>query len=412
MSTSKKIKTNNKIFQDIIDFEILKSIINYLLISKKRNNNNNNNSNISNNQYKISKFYFNINEIINYILVSKKWYNFMSLTISNNIINNESFEHWLKIDYKNKISIIENYNNLNQYDKNNLIFSNKEDKQNKISYNKEFSIIKIKESITNDYFKFNLFLNYFKINDFKEIKNKFENNQLLYNRIVVNVVSLGNYWFGGSSFYEHGSLFTLYEYVSNENPEIISNLFKILELNFNFWLDRYYRPGPEEDNDNVEEDEETVKIFKIFKGKNIIYDGSDVDNDNPTHINYSALFDPHNSGQQVESIKVKNKYENGEFVEARHLIKVNQFENLHSITIPINSFQILSNLFEEIGFYNIYRNRTELGYSENMESELNQMINSFITCKSLKNLKISSVYLKYTDNNKKKNLFLSFYFYY
>ncbi|KAM9971105.1 hypothetical protein ACTFIW_011079 [Dictyostelium discoideum] len=356
MSTSKKIKTDNKIFQDIIDFEILKSIINYLLISKKRNNNNNN-SNISNNQYKISKFYFNINEIINYILVSKKWYNFMSLTISNNIINNESFEHWLKFDYKNKISIIENYNNQNQYDKNNLIFSNKEDKQNKISYNKEFSIIKIKESIIKDYFKFNLFLNYFKINDFKEIKNKFENNQLLYNRIVVN----------------NGK---------EKCTEIYLN---------NLSIDGF--------DEKVEEDEETVKIFKIFKGKNIIYDGSDVDNDNPTHINYSALFDPHNSGQQVESIKVKNKYENGEFVEARHLIKVNQFENLHSITIPINSFQILSNLFEEMGFYNIYRNRTELGYSENMESELNQMINSFITCKSLKNLKTSSVNSKYSISN-------------
>ncbi|KAM9971107.1 hypothetical protein ACTFIW_011081 [Dictyostelium discoideum] len=422
MSTSKKIKTDYKIFQDIIDFEILKSIINYLLISKKRNNNNNNNnSNISNNQYKTSKFYFNINEIINYILVSKKWYNFISLTISNNIFNNKSFEHWLKINYNNnKKSFIENYNNQNQYDKNNLIFSNKEDKQNIISFNKEFSIIKIKESTINDYFKFNLFLNHFAINDFKEIKNKFENNQLLYNKIVVNVVSLGYDWFGGSTFYDDDSLFTLHEYVSNENPEIISNLFKILELNFDFWLGRYYRSGPEEDNDNgkekcteiylnnlsidgldenVEEDEETVKIFKIFKGKNIIYDGSDVENDNPTHINYSALFDPHNSGQQVESIEVKNGYENEEFVEARHLMKVHQFENLHSITIPINSFQILSNLSGDMEIYNLYRNRTELGDSENMESELYQMINSFITCKSLRNLKISSVYSKYSIGN-------------
>ncbi|KAM9971060.1 hypothetical protein ACTFIW_011034 [Dictyostelium discoideum] len=418
MSTSKKIKTDNKIFQNIIDFEILKSIINYLLISKKRNNNNN--SNISNNQYKISKFYFNRNEILNYILVSKKWYNFISLTISNNIINNKLFEHWLKIDYKNNISIIENYNYQNQYDKNDLIFSNKNDKQYIISFNKEFSIIKIKESIINDYFKFNLFLNHFTINDFREIKNKFKNNQLLYNKIVVNVVSLGYDWFGGSTFYDDDSLFTLHEYVSNENSEIISNLFKILELNFDFWLDRDYRPGPEEDNDNgkekcteiylnnlsidgldenVEEDEETVKIFKIFKGKNIIYDGSDVENDYPTHINYSALFDPDNSGQQVESIEVKNGYENEEFVEARHLMKVHQFENLHSITIPINSLQILSNLSGDMEIYNLYRNRTELGDSENMESELYQMINSFITSKSLKNLKISSVYSKYSISN-------------
>ncbi|KAM9971055.1 hypothetical protein ACTFIW_011029 [Dictyostelium discoideum] len=56
MLTSIKIKTdnnnnnnNNKIFQDIIDFEILRSIINYLLTSKKNKNN-------SSNQYKITSF--------------------------------------------------------------------------------------------------------------------------------------------------------------------------------------------------------------------------------------------------------------------------------------------------------------------------------------------------------------------
>ncbi|KAM9971108.1 hypothetical protein ACTFIW_011082 [Dictyostelium discoideum] len=417
MSTSKKIKTdnNNKIFQDIIDFEIIRSIINYLLISKKRNNNNF--RNISNNQYKISNFFFNINEILNFILVSKKWYSFISLTISNNIINNKSFEYWLKTDYKNNNkSFIEIYNNQNQYDKNNILFKNIEDKQNIISFNKEFSIIKIKESIIEDYFKFNLFLNHFTVDAFKEIKNKFENNKLLYNRIVVNVVSIGYDWLDSSTLYKDDSLFTLYEYVSNENSEIISNLFKILELNFNFWLDRVYRPGPEKDDGNkkctelyfnnlsiddfeekVDDDEETVKIFKIFKGKNIIYDGYDVDNDYLTHINYSALFDPHNSGHQVESIEVKNKPNNEEFVEAYHLIKVNQFENLHSITIPINPFRILSNLSKEMGFCKLYRknNITESGDSKNMKSELNQMINSFITCKSLKNLNISSVYLKY-----------------
>ncbi|KAM9971065.1 hypothetical protein ACTFIW_011039 [Dictyostelium discoideum] len=379
MTTNKKIKTdnNNKIFQDIIDFEILKSIINYLLTSKKNKKNNNNTSN----QYKINKFYFNINEILNYILVSKKWYNFISLTISNNIINYKSFEYWLKTNFSDN-SFIENYdNNQNQYDKNNLIFNYKEDKQYKISFNKEFSIVKIKESIINDYFKFNLFLDNITIDDFIEMKNKFENNQLLYHRIVVNVDT-------DSCGFPSDILFTIHEYVSNENSEIVSNLFKILELNFDFCLDYGYCPHSEEEEDEgcreiylnnlsiagynreVGEDEETVKIFKIFKSKNIIYDGSNIDeSDTPTHVNYSALFDPDNSGQQVESIKVKNEYGN----EARHLIKVNQFENLHSITIPINSFQILSNLSEEMGF------------------ELNQMINSFITSKSLKNLNMPPV---------------------
>ncbi|KAM9971110.1 hypothetical protein ACTFIW_011084 [Dictyostelium discoideum] len=427
MSTNKKIKTdnNNKIFQDIIDFEILRSLINYLLISKKNKNNNNYNT-IS--QYKISKFYYNRNEILNYILVSKKWYNFISLTISNNIINNKSFEHWLEIYYNNNKSFIENYNNQNQYDKNNLIFRNKEDKNiirnkyhfyynlklYKISFNKEFSIIKIKESIINDYFKFNLFLYVITIDDFKEIKNKFENNQLLYNRIILDI--------GDDNGVNNGtSLFKIYQYISNENSEIISNLFKILELNYDFWLEDAYTPHYEEEEDDsdddegkkkstgihfnnlsidvyngneeeeIDKDEEMVKIFKIFKGNNLIFDGSQVDfgSEISTHFNYSALFDPNNSGQQVKSIKVKNKLERVDFVEARHLIKVNQFENLHSITIPINSYQIFSNLSEEIEFHS--QIISESGDSDNMKSELNQMINSFITCKSLKNLKISYV---------------------
>ncbi|KAM9971061.1 hypothetical protein ACTFIW_011035 [Dictyostelium discoideum] len=394
MSTSKVKTNNNKIFQDLIDFEILSSIINYLLISKKRKRNNNN---ISNNQYKISNFFFNRNEILNYILVSKKWYNFISLTISNNIIDNKLFEHWLKTDYKNNNkSFIEIYNNQNQYDKINILFKNIEDKQNKISFNKEFSIIKIKETIIEDYFKFNLFLNHFTVDAFKEIKNKFENNQLLYNRIVVNVVSIGYDWLDSSTLYKDDSLFTHF-HINMPGPEEDdgnSNK-KCTELYFNnLSIDDF--------EEKVDDDEETVKIFKIFKGKNIIYDGYDVDVDNDylTHINYSALFDPHNSGQQVESIEVKNKPNNEEFVEAYHLIKVNQFENLHSITIPINPFRILSNLSKEMGFCKFYRknNITEPGDSDNMESELNQMINSFITCKSLKNLKISSVYLKYPIN--------------
>ncbi|KAM9997029.1 hypothetical protein ACTFIZ_001958 [Dictyostelium cf. discoideum] len=406
MLSNKKIKTdnNNKTFQDIIDFEILRSIINYLLISKNNNNNNNNN----NNQYKIKKFYLNRNEILNYILVSKKWYRFISLTISNNIINNKLFEYWLKINYNDK-SFIEKYNNQNQYNKNNLIFKIKYDKPNKTSFNKEFSIIKIQESIINHYFKFNLFLDHITINDFKEIKKKFENNQLLYNRIVVNLDA-------DYERFEDDTLFTIHEYVSNENPEIISNLFKILELNHDLWLgEEGYSPKSDHDTDKgnkkcnllylnnlsvlvfklqVGEDEETVKIFKIFKGKNLIYDVyEDDENDSFTHVDYSALFDPDNSGQQVESIVVKNEYGNQESVEARHLTKINQFENLHSIKIPIDSSQILSNLLDEMGSNILYHSNGEDRSDSpiNIKSELSQMINSFITCKSLKNLNISSV---------------------
>ncbi|EAL71826.1 hypothetical protein DDB_G0271392 [Dictyostelium discoideum AX4] len=332
---------------------------------------------------------------------SKKWYNFISLTISNNIINNKLFEHWLKInnDNNNK-SFIENYNNQNQYDKNKIVFKNKNEKQNKISFNKEFSIIKIKESIINDYFKFNLFLDNITVDDFKEIKNKFEKNQLLYYRIVVNgeTGNIGNI----EGFSDDSILFTIHEYISNENWEIISNLFKILELNYDFWLPEGYSPDSEQEDDD--EDDGTDKrctelyfnnlsIDGYIGSKNIFFDGSK-DDCSQSRVNYSALFDPNNSGQQVESIKVQSKtYEINEedFVEPLHLIKVYQFENLHSITVTINSLLILSNISEEMGFKGFYNVNSYSGFLRNTKSEVFQMTNSFITSKSLKNLKISSV---------------------
>ncbi|EAL65701.1 hypothetical protein DDB_G0283433 [Dictyostelium discoideum AX4] len=228
----------------------------------------------------------------------------------------------------------------------------------------------------------------------------------VYKRIVVDV---DVYVDTDESGYDDNSsiLFKIHEYISNENSEIISNLFKILELN-DFIIDGYY-PYSEYDESkkcgelyfnnlsiaghDIEEgeDRESLKILKFFKGKNIIYDGSDVASDFPSHVNYSAILDLDNSGQQVESIKVQNGHRYADFVEAHHLIKVNQFENLHSITIPINSFQILSNLSKEMGYFSFYGINSDFGNSDNMKLELNQMINSFINSKSSKNLKITSV---------------------
>ncbi|KAM9971049.1 hypothetical protein ACTFIW_011023 [Dictyostelium discoideum] len=161
-------------------------------------------------------------------------------------------------------------------------------------------------------------------------------------------------------------MFKIHEYVSNENSEVVSNLFKILELNSDFCLkdDEGNKKCTEiyfnnlligGYNKNVGEDGETVKVFKIFKGKNLIYDGPSSIFDFSTNINHSALFDPDNS--------------------------VNQFENLHSLTIAINYFQILSNLSKQMESTSLYDDK----------SEFNQMVNSFITSKSLKNLKITSI---------------------
>ncbi|KAM9971136.1 hypothetical protein ACTFIW_011110 [Dictyostelium discoideum] len=246
--------------------------------------------------------------------------------------------------------------------------------------------------------------------DFKEIKKKYENNQLVYNRIVFDVNTFDRDY---NYNYDYDILFEIQKYLSNYNSEFISNLFKILELNFFRFL-MGYSPYSGHDESNKKWSEiyfnklsimgpgrEILKTFKFFKCKHIIFEAcdfpahngpNDIDDIFPTHVNYSALFDPDYSGQQVESIKVRNINEDdANYVEARHLIKVNQFENLHSIAIPINSFQILSNLLKEMGYFSIDCIKSDFGNSDNMKSELNQMINSLITSKSLKNLKISSI---------------------
>ncbi|KAM9972675.1 hypothetical protein ACTFIR_012042 [Dictyostelium discoideum] len=128
----------------------------------------------------------------------------------------------------------------------------------------------------------------------------------------------------------------MYKYISNYNSEIISNLFKILEFNYDTFFFTGYRP-------KSQHGESKKKCSELYFN-NLSTLGSNRD---------IALFDPDNSGQQVESIKVKNEYKYVDYVEARHLIKVNQFENLHSIEIPINSFQILSNLSKEMGYFSL-----------------------------------------------------------
>ncbi|KAM9951459.1 hypothetical protein ACTFIT_002138 [Dictyostelium discoideum] len=406
MSSIEKIKVDNnfKIFQDIIDFEILKLIIDYLLKSNKNKNNN---------QFKFIKFFKNRNELLNYILVSKKWFNFISLIISNNIINNKSFKHWLKINYfkesfLNKNDIIYNKEE-NQYNKNNIFNSTFEDgrrKLYKINYNNEFSIIKIKESIINDYFSLNLFFHNITIDDFKAIHNQFENGQLIYNRILVNFEVL-DYDENGDK--KQDILFEIFKYVSTmtkEQKDKLYKLFEILELNIREMeirnelledtingikniINKSYNNhqtelsfnnivinGPRSENDY---DEDSFEVLNYFKFKNINFINCSLE----THVNYSTLFNPVYSGQQVESIKVYSG--DIDFVEPRNLIKVGEFQNLHTIKIPIKPVSILSDIFNEIG-----TNSFNFEYhSENVNSNLKEMVNSLISSKSLKFLNIT-----------------------
>ncbi|KAM9971028.1 hypothetical protein ACTFIW_011002 [Dictyostelium discoideum] len=187
------------------------------------------------------------------------------------------------------------------------------------------------------------------------------NNQLVYSRIVVEL--------------NHAYLIVRSHFQNNPDDE--GNK-KCTEIYFN--------------NITTIGSELTVNILK---SKNILCLG---------YKKAESLFDPDNSGQQVESIKVRiNLF--CSFVEARHLIKVNQFENLHSLSIPINSYQILSNLSEEMGFIRFYKNtKNDPPNSNNIKSELNQMILIIgIDCMSLLNINTFSNLL---NNKSIKYLYL------
>ncbi|KAM9971162.1 hypothetical protein ACTFIW_011136 [Dictyostelium discoideum] len=275
----------------------------------------------------------------------------------------------------------------------------------------KFSIVKINESIINDYFKFNLFLDKLSIDDFKNFKNKFENNQLVYKRIVVNIDTKKE---GYKREDGDHLLAIIKDILLNEK----SDIFKIFELNYRYLNISSYsgfnyssirrkieRKNEKKGNDmkstsefqfnnlsifgfNSEMiyDKNTLKILKFYKCKSLIYDGSDVSCDSPTHVNLTPMFNPDMVGQQIESIKIKNKCDVAQIAEPGNLMKIGQFQNLHSIKFPIELNNILFGVSEGKRVRLYIRN-----IQENMKSELKKMINSLISSKSLKNVKISSL---------------------
>lgn len=124
LNNNNNFNENKKIFPDYLDFEIIKSIINYLLIfDKKRTNNFKDNFG-----YTIKNLYYFIDEIIEISLVSKKWFNNISNLISNNIKQQQQQPIQSISDEKLKY----------------FYFSNKTGKKNfKLKINGKFSILNI-----------------------------------------------------------------------------------------------------------------------------------------------------------------------------------------------------------------------------------------------------------------------------
>ncbi|KAN0008599.1 hypothetical protein ACTFIU_009324 [Dictyostelium citrinum] len=169
-NNNNNIKDNKKIFPDYLDFEIIKSIINYLLIyDKKRSNNFKETFG-----YTIKNLFYYIDEIIQLSLVSKKWFNNISNLISNNIkepiqsISDESLRYFyysnkneknnFKLKINEKFTILKiNLEQLQNYQNNN----NNNNNNNNLNENNLFKIINDNEEnrIPDDYYLKNIEIN-------------------------------------------------------------------------------------------------------------------------------------------------------------------------------------------------------------------------------------------------------------
>ncbi|KAN0030223.1 hypothetical protein ACTA71_009984 [Dictyostelium dimigraforme] len=240
-NNNNNIEENKKIFPDYLDFEIIKSIINYLLIyDKKRTNNFKDNFG-----YTIKNLFYFIDEITQLSLVSKKWYNNISNLISNNIkqpiqsISDDSLKYFY--------------------------FSNKTGKNNfKLRINQPFSIIKINlENQNNQSFQ----------QQEQQQQQQQQQQQLQNNSNQSNLFKIIN--------------------DNEENRILDDDYLKNIEIN------KLTMVGTSENNPNALEIIEKIKPLQIKYNPN----GNDYQ-DAYCHMNYSPFFNPL-MNPRIELIKIE-----------------------------------------------------------------------------------------------------------
>ncbi|EGC40057.1 hypothetical protein DICPUDRAFT_74430 [Dictyostelium purpureum] len=359
----KRIKTNKKrqrrnqrlvkVFPDIIDFGIIRLIIEYLLYSRKYQG------------FSIGKFYFNLKEIINYSLVCKKWNKVCSDTISNCIelnigqwfkvdINSDSPTYQQKIlnlpigklikyhfinqinssisEYTNNNQIVNNdssnnnsfFNNSNNF--NNVNINNSNDKNNNLNItlkspkiNTTNSLIKIDIQLLNHYF--DLSTTSSSINNIHT-----NNNNKLQKNKIINLITeqtLKKLWEYEREISDnvHYNV-RLYTNHSNNDSIIYLKQDPTCELKIeNLYIDMEHKQNEDDD----------FKAISKLKPKNLkcfLWRFNNSNQDLTYHVNYSPLFKMNCS--MIQSIEI-----GGDHVDPYIVSMVKNLPMLHTLTISL-----------------------------------------------------------------------------
>ncbi|KAM9960800.1 hypothetical protein ACTFIW_009952 [Dictyostelium discoideum] len=395
--------TNKKIVPKYLENEILKKILDYLLIKNKKKQS----FHEIKRHYSKKRFFRFNKEIINYSLVSKKWFQFISNIIENNIIENDILNKWIFCRHK-------------QFNINQISHELKDTLRNfTLSINNVNSIINIENQLIKNYFNERILIihandlgdNYYKsIEMIKEIN---ENNSIFnYEKIIIDNIKG-------------------YESTSSESELILNTISKLINNNNNNnqnyqdkliidieWLtsgkwDEIHRDQFGLSNEMFKINKLTIReyngnynsrfpVIQSLKPKKIEIREYYDDYDERPSYNYSPLFSTDND--RLESIIIKEGW-----VNVGNLKNIDyHLPNLHTLSISLLIHDIIKSiLINDENFkkdeetlrdckYYFIGNR-EIESEQNDSSHWESMINSLSNCKNLKNLSIDSFCMKMND---------------
>ncbi|EAL72097.1 hypothetical protein DDB_G0269494 [Dictyostelium discoideum AX4] len=395
--------TNKKIVPKYLENEILKKILDYLLIKNKKKQ-----SFYDIKRHYSKKRFFRYNkEIIDYSLVSKKWFQFISNIIENNIIENDILNKW--IFCRNK-----------QFNINKISHELKDTLRNfTLSINNVNSIINIENQLITNYFNERVLIihandhgdNYNKsIEMIKEIN---ENSSIFnYEKIIIDNIK-GYESTSSESDLILNTISKLINNINNNNQNYQDKLIIDIEWLTSRKWDEIHRDQFGLSNEMFKINKLTIReyngnyssrfpVIQSLKPKKIEIKEYYDDYDERPSYNYSPLFSTDND--RLESIIIKEGW-----VNVGNLKNINyHLPNLHTLSISLLIHDIIKSILindenfkkdeETLRDCNYYfiGNR-EIESEQNDSSHWESMINSLSNCKNLKKLSIDSFCMKMND---------------
>ncbi|KAN0004488.1 hypothetical protein ACTFIZ_010635 [Dictyostelium cf. discoideum] len=380
-----------------LHIDILKAIIDYLLTNNNKINYDNNNNN--NNKYIIKNYYLYINEIIKLSLVSNHWYQTISNLIVSNLISNNILEKWFNF-FTYNLSYVYKIFNIITYNYNKAFDFSFVQSFFKMKINQKYSIIKIDESVIEDYFRNQVLciydLTYEKLLQLNKLESE---GNLKYRKIKTKFFYTKDEF---KNLFLEGGIAKGIE--KNGLLDMSSNNNNIVELSaYNFLLtifpeESFYDLLPKEEEEYAiykdlqpiiylktidlegsqdDYNEKTFRILKYLKPKNIIFKTNYCKD---VHADFSLMFNS-KINNQVESIRIVS-----DFVEPIHLHFVNELSNLHTLSIPLHFHQMI---LLQLGIEEFHCSRGDLiAHKDNVMQDWDKMIQSLLSSKSIKNFKI------------------------